>query len=68
MFHIWNRKNPKIRHSTLCNTYENGSLKSIDIPNKLTSFQCSWINRLYDTTTYYWKKNTCLYLSLKLKH
>ena len=34
---IWNRKHPKIRHSTLCSTYENGGLKSVDIPNKLTS-------------------------------
>ena len=53
---IWNRKLPKIRHSTLCNTYEYGGLKSVDIPNKLTSLQCSWINRLYDTTTHCWKK------------
>ena len=52
---IFNRKHPKIRHSTLCNTYENGGLKSVDIPNKLTSLQCSWIKRLYDTTTHCWK-------------
>ena len=44
-----------IRHSTLCNTHENGGLKSVHIPNKLTSLQCSWIKRLYDTTTYCWK-------------
>ena len=49
---IWNRKHPKIRHSTLCNTHENGGLKSAHIPNKLTSLQCSWIKRLYDTTTH----------------
>ena len=52
---IWNRKHPKIRHSTFCNTFENGGLKSVDIPNKLTSLQCSWIKRLYDTTTHCWK-------------
>ena len=45
----------KIRHSTLCNTYENGGIKSVDIPNKLSSLQCSWIKRLYDTTTHCWK-------------
>ena len=49
---IWNRKHPKIRHSTFCNTYKNGGLKSVDITNKLTSLQCSWIKRLYDTTTH----------------
>ena len=52
---IWNRKYPKIKHSTLCNTHENGGLKSVHIPNKLTSLQCSWIKRLYDTTTHCWK-------------
>ena len=34
---ICNRKHSKIRHSILCNSYENGGLKSVDIPNKLTS-------------------------------
>ena len=53
---IWNGKHPKIRHSTLYNTHENGGLiKSIHISNKLTSLQCSWIKRLYDTTTHCWK-------------
>ena len=52
---IWNRKYPKIKHSTLCNTHKNGGLKSVHIPNKLTSLQCSWIKRLYDTTTHCWK-------------
>ena len=26
---IWNRKHPKIRHSTLCNTHENGGFKRV---------------------------------------
>ena len=30
---IWKRKHPKIRNSSFYNTYENGSLKSADIPN-----------------------------------
>ena len=38
---IWNRKHCKIRRSTFCNTYENGGLKSVDIPNKITSLQRS---------------------------
>ena len=52
---IRNRRHPEIRHSTLCNTLENGGLKSFHIPNKLTSLQCSWIKRLYDVTTHCWK-------------
>ena len=42
-------------HSTLCNTHENGSLKSDHISNKLTSLQRSWIKRLYDTTSHCWE-------------
>ena len=52
---IWNRKHAKIGHSTLWNTHENGGLKSVHISNKLISLQCSWIKRLYDTTTHCWK-------------
>ena len=40
---IWNRKHLKIRHSILCNTHDNGGLRSVHIPIKLTSLQCSWI-------------------------
>ena len=42
----FNGKHPKIRHSTLCNTYENSGLKSVNIAKKITSLQCSWIKRL----------------------
>ena len=52
---IWNRKQPKIRHSTLCNTHENGGFKSVHIPNKLISLQCSWIKQLDDTNTHCWQ-------------
>ena len=34
---IWKQKQSKKRHSTLCNTYKNGGLNSVDIPNKLSS-------------------------------
>ena len=29
---IWRGKRPKINHETLCNSYESGGLKNIDIP------------------------------------
>ena len=38
---IWVREHPKMRHSTLRNTHENGGLKSVHIPNELTSLPCS---------------------------
>ena len=45
---VWNRKNPKIKHSTLSNSYEDGGLKDVDVFTKVISLQCSWIKRLYD--------------------
>ena len=52
---IWKNKNPKIKHTTLCNNYDNGGLKNIDISSKIISLQCSWIKKLYDNTTPSWK-------------
>ena len=36
------------KHDKLCNDYENGGLKSVDIFSKIVSLQCSWIKRLDD--------------------
>ena len=38
---IWQGKKAKIKHSTLCNGYENGDLKNVDLRNKITSIQYS---------------------------
>ena len=43
-------KNPKIKHSTLSNKYENGGLKNIDVFSKVVNLQCSWIKRLSDNS------------------
>ena len=42
---IEKEKNPKIKHSTLSNEYENGGVKNVDVFSKLVSLQCSWIKR-----------------------
>ena len=52
---IWNGSNPKIKHSTLCNKYENGGLKNVDILSKVIRLQCLWIKRLYDNFYHPWK-------------
>ena len=52
---IWNGKKAKIKQKTLCNSYENGGLKNVDIKTKVSSLQCSWINRLYDKNSHDWK-------------
>ena len=49
------RKNPKIKHSTLSNSYENGGLKDADVFTKVIYLQCSWIKRLYDENFHEWK-------------
>ena len=43
---IWKNSTPKIKHETLCNDYERGGLKNVDIQNKIIALQCSWIRRL----------------------
>ena len=45
---IKNGKNPKIKHLTLSNSYEDGALKDVDVLTKVSSLLCSWIKRLYD--------------------
>ena len=52
---IWKGKNPKIKNSTLCNDYEYGGLKNVDIFSKVVSLQCSWIKRLFDNNFHQWK-------------
>ena len=45
---IWKGKTPNIKSSTLCNDYDNGGLKNVDVFSKIVSLQCSWIKRLFD--------------------
>ena len=52
---IWKNENPKIKHTNLCNKYDNGGLKNIHISLKVISLQCSWIKKLYNKTTPSWK-------------
>ena len=40
---IWKNGNPKLKHTTLCNEYEQGGLKNVDIFFKITSLQFSWV-------------------------
>jgi len=52
---LWDDKKPKVKHETLCNEYENGGLKNVDIFAKIVSLQCSWIKRLFDNSFHQWK-------------
>ena len=38
---LWKNSTPKIKHETICNDYNAGGLKNVDIPNKIIALQCS---------------------------
>ena len=52
---IWHSSRPKISHKTLCNNFENGGLKHVDISSKIISLQCSWLRKLSDENFHEWK-------------
>ena len=52
---IWQGKEANIKHSTLCNGYEICSLKNVDLRNKITSMQCSWVKGLFENDFHDWK-------------
>ena len=45
----------KIKHEILCNFFEEGGLKNVDINSQNASLQCSWVKRLYDDKFHEWK-------------
>ena len=45
-FLIYSSK-PKINYRTLCNTYEEGGLKNVDVKLKIMSLQCSWVKNFF---------------------
>ena len=52
---IWNHKKVKIKEKTLISNFDQGGLKDVDIPSKITSLQCSWVKRLFDKNFHEWK-------------
>ena len=51
---IWKKGNPKLKHTTLCNEYEQEGLKNVDIFSKISGLQCSWVKMLYDNSFHIW--------------
>ena len=37
---MWNGKNPKVKHSTLSNSYKDGGLKDVDVFVKVIIGRC----------------------------
>ena len=51
---IWHYSHPKINHKTLCNNFENGGVKYVDISSKIISLPCSWFRKLFDEIVHEW--------------
>ena len=52
---LWSNSKPKIKHVVLTQDFKYGGLKSVDVPLKIISLQCSWIKRLFDDNYHEWK-------------
>ena len=52
---LWQNFRPKIKHKTLPNTFETGSLKNVDINLKVISLQFSWVKKLNGENFHKWK-------------
>ena len=52
---LWNSSNVKIKQKTICNDFQNGGLKNVDISGKTSSLQCSWVKKLCDRNSHDWK-------------
>ena len=52
---IWHSSRPKISHKTLCNNFEKGGLKHVDLSSKIISLKYSWLRKLCDKNFHKWK-------------
>ena len=52
---IWQKKKPKIKHTTLIADYCDGGYKDVDIESKIESLKLSWVKRLCDNNFHAWK-------------
>ena len=52
---IWNKKIPKIKHSTLIGSYEEGGYKDVDIATQFNALKMIWLRRLLDNNYHPWK-------------
>ena len=45
---LWTNSSPKIDHKTISKNYGERDLQNVDISNKLTNLQISWVKRLFN--------------------
>ena len=52
---VWSDKPAKIKHNTMCNSYEQGGLQMSDIDLKIDALHLSWVRRLFEGNDHQWK-------------
>ena len=52
---IWSDKPAKIKHNTMCNSYEQGGLQMSDIDFKIDALHLSWVRRFIQGDDHQWK-------------
>ena len=52
---LWNSSKPKVNYKTLWNGFQEGSLKNVDIKEKVIRLQYSWVKKLFDGTHHNWR-------------
>ena len=55
IIYFWLGKKAKIKRIYLCNDYEKGQIKNVDLTNKIASMLCSWVKRLFEDNFDDWK-------------
>ena len=53
--YIWIKERPKIKHSTLIGSYEEGGHKDVDIATQFNAIKMIWLRRLLDNNYHPWK-------------
>ena len=49
---LWNNKPDKIRRTKICQPYERGGLKMIDIDGFINALKCTWIQRIQNNSDF----------------
>ncbi len=52
---VWNKKKPKVKHTTMVGCIEDGGLKLPDIRSKIKSIKIAWLQRMCNTDLLFWK-------------
>ena len=52
---IWNKKRPKLKHSIIIGSYEEGGYKDVDIATQFSALKMIWIWRSLDNNYHPWK-------------